>query len=133
MEQQAPAVTPAPEATSAAPAPETEPAADNSNAKLFAIIGYIIPFLFFIPLVQDDLKTNKFSRFHANQQLILLIAWVSFWVLSNVFFMILYFIWFAIAPLMYLAFLVFAILGIINAAKMEMKALPLIGGITLIK
>lgn len=46
-----------------------QPVGDTSNAKVFAIIGYVLPFLFFLPLVMDDLKQNPFSRYHANQSL----------------------------------------------------------------
>jgi len=40
--------------------------ADVQANKAMAIIGYILPFLFFIPLVTDA-KTSPFARFHANQ------------------------------------------------------------------
>jgi uncharacterized membrane protein len=119
-----------PVATPAAAAASTD---DLSDHKLYAILGYIIPFLFFLPLLQDSSKNNAFARFHANQQLLILIILVSFWALNNVLFMILYFIWFAIAPLISLAILVLVIIGVINAAKGEMKELPLIGKFRLLK
>ncbi len=114
----------------AATAAQTDPLSDN---KLYAILGYILPFLFFLPLLQETSKNNAFARFHANQQLLILIILVSFWALNNVLFMILYFIWFAIAPLISLAILVLVIIGVINAAKGEMKELPLIGKFRLLK
>jgi len=127
------AETVTPQATSEAVATQSEPSVDAGNEKLFAIVGYVIPFLFFLPLVQDDLKGNAFSRFHANQQLILLGLWVGLWILNNVFFMVLYFVWFAIAPLLSLVLIVLAIVGIMNASKNEMKALPVVGSFTLLK
>jgi uncharacterized membrane protein len=41
--------------------------------------------------------------------------------------------WFIILPLGELFILILAIMGIINAAKGEMKPLPLIGGFNIIK
>jgi uncharacterized membrane protein len=41
--------------------------------------------------------------------------------------------WFIILPLGNLAVVIFAVLGIINAAKGETKPLPLIGNITILK
>jgi hypothetical protein len=40
--------------------------ADVDSHKALAIVGYIIPILFFIPLVTDA-KNNTFAKFHANQ------------------------------------------------------------------
>lgn len=100
---------------------------DVSDHKLFAILGYILPFLFFIPMVNDTSKNNAFARFHANQQLILLVIWVGFYILSNVFYMVLGFLLFIIWPIVNIALLVLVIMGIIHAAQGEMKALPLVG------
>ena len=106
--------------------PATQPAAGNNDVndnKAMAIIGYIIPILFFIPLVTDA-KNSPFAKFHANQQLILLIAAIAVNVVGA---MIPFIGWFLILPLGSIAIIVFAIMGVINAAKGEMKALPLIG------
>lgn len=111
--------------------PVVEPTAGNSDVndnKAMAIIGYIIPILFFIPLVTDA-KNSPFAKFHANQQLVLLIAAIA----VNVVGAIIPFIgWFLILPLGSIAIIVFAIIGVINAAKGEMKELPLIGGFKII-
>lgn len=115
-------------------APAAEPAKDDvSEQKLFAILGYILPFLFFLPLVMDSGKHSAFARFHANQQLILLIIIAGVYVLSNFLFMILMMGLAFIMPIINLAILVLAIMGIINAAKGEMKELPLVGHFKLIK
>lgn len=101
---------------------------DVNDNKAMAIIGYIIPILFFIPLVTDA-KNSPFAKFHANQQLILLIAAIA----VNVIGMIIPFLgWFIILPLGSIAIFVFAIIGLINAAKGEMKELPMIGGFKII-
>lgn len=101
---------------------------DIEKNKAMAIIGYIIPILFFIPLVTEA-KDSVFAKFHANQQLILLIAAV----LVNVVGAIIPILgWFVILPLGSIAIVVFAIIGLINAAKGEMKELPLIGSFKII-
>ncbi len=101
---------------------------DVNDNKPMAIIGYIIPILFFIPLVTDA-KNSPFAKFHANQQLILLIAAIAVNVIGAVIPII---GWFLILPLGSIAIIVFAIMGIINAAKGEIKELPLIGGFKII-
>lgn len=105
---------------------------DVSDHKLFAILGYILPFLFFIPMVNDTSKNNAFARFHANQQLILLVIGIGFYVLSNVFYMVLGLLAFMILPIVNIALLVLVIMGIIHAAQGEMKELPVVGGFKLL-
>lgn len=100
----------------------------NSN-KLMAIVGYIIPILFFIPLVTDA-KNSPFAKFHANQQLNLLLTAIAVNIVGTV---IPFLGWFIILPLGSLFVLVLAIMGIIHGAKGEMKKLPLIGGFQIIK
>jgi len=111
---------------------EVEHKAGNKDVeanKAMAIIGYILPILFFIPLVTEA-KNSPFAKFHANQQLNLLLAAIAVNIVGTI---IPILGWFIILPLGSLALIVLAILGIINAAKGEMKKLPLIGGFNLIK
>jgi uncharacterized membrane protein len=103
--------------------------ADVEKNKAMAIVGYIIPILFFIPLISDG-KNSPFAKFHANQQLVLLIAAVVINVVGGI---IPILGWFIILPLGCIFLLVVAIMGIINASKGEMKKLPLMGGIEIIK
>ena len=105
------------------------PSSDAEKNKAMAIIGYIIPILFFIPLVTDA-KNSPFAKFHANQQLNLLLFWVVGQIAGVVLSFI--FIGFLIFPLVMIGGLIFMIMGIINASKGEMKELPLIGGSKLI-
>lgn len=113
-----------------AQAPQATTNDDVEKNKAMAIIGYIIPILFFIPLVTDA-KNSQFAKFHANQQLNLLLFWVVGQVAGSVLSIIL--IGLLILPLVMIAGLVFMIMGIINASKGEMKKLPLIGGFDIIK
>lgn len=103
--------------------------ADVENNKAMAIVGYILPILFFIPLVSDA-KNSKFAKFHANQQLNLLLAAIAVNVVGTIIPLL---GWFIILPLGTILIFMLAIIGIINAAKGEMKKLPIIGGFELIK
>ncbi len=101
---------------------------DAEKNKAMGIVGYIIPILFFIPLISDA-KNSPFAKFHANQQLNLLLAAVVVNIVGGV---IPFIGWFIILPLGAIFLLIVAIMGIINASKGEMKELPLIGGFKLI-
>ncbi|MDZ7611323.1 MAG: hypothetical protein U5L10_01025 [Candidatus Moranbacteria bacterium] len=102
----------------------------SSNAKTWSIVGYIFPILFFIPLVMEDLKNNKYAKFHANQQLVLLLVAIAVNIVGGI---IPILGWFIILPLGSLAIIVLAVMGIINGVKEKAKPLPLIGGIEIIK
>ncbi|HPN96697.1 MAG TPA: hypothetical protein PLK35_02930 [Candidatus Moranbacteria bacterium] len=109
------------------PAP-VAPQGNSSDAeknKGMAILAYII---FFIPLLAA--KDSKFAMYHANQGLVLFLASIIIWIVSGI---IPFIGWFIIGPLGSLAIIILAIIGIINAAKGEMKPLPLIGGFTILK
>ena len=109
---------------------------DTDNVKLFGILGYVLPVLFFLPLVTEGSKQNTFSRFHSNQQCILFIFWV---IITFVIPQLLGFVFsLAVAyafimPLLNLFAFVLAILGIVNVMQNKMKPLPLLGSITIIK
>lgn len=96
---------------------------DIEKNKPMAIIGYIIPILFFIPLVTDA-KESAFAKFHANQQLILLIIAIGVNIVGAVIPII---GWFIIWPLGWVAVVVLAIMGVLNAVKGEVKKLPIVG------
>ena len=104
--------------------------ADVEKNKVMAIVGYIIPILFFVPLLNEDSKKSPFAKFHANQQLVLLISAIVIDIVGTV---IPFLGWFIILPIGSIIILVIAIMGIINAAKGEMKKLPIIGNIEIIK
>lgn len=132
VQQSAPAEAPKAETPApSAPAPVAAPKADASDFeqnKVMAIVGYIIPLLFFVPMLSE--KKSPFGMFHANQQLVLLIAAVLVQIVGTV---IPFLGWFVILPLGMVAVIVLAIMGIINAANGEMKQLPIIGGYSIIK
>lgn len=102
---------------------------DVEKNKAMAIVGYIVPIIFFIPLLSDA-KNSPFAKFHANQQLNLLLAAIAVNVVGTI---IPFLGWFIILPIGSILILVLAIMGVINGAKGEMKKLPIIGGFELIK
>lgn len=101
---------------------------DVQANKVMAILAYF-GLLVLIPLFAA--KESPFARFHANQGLILLIAGFVIWLVSTVLTFVSPF--FGIISLLNIVILVFAIIGIINAAKGEMKELPLVGKFRIIK
>ncbi len=102
--------------------------ASMDQEKIVAILGYIIPILFVIPLLSE--KKTPFAVFHANQHLMLLIAAIILNVVASV---IPIFGWFIIGPVGMLVLIVLAIMNLLSAARGEMKPLPIIGGFVLIK
>jgi uncharacterized membrane protein len=106
---------------------------DVDKNKALAIVGYIFPILFFIPLVTEA-KNSVYAKFHANQQLILLIFGFAGGVSLSITTFILAFIpimgtimGMLLLPVFWLACLALAIMGIINAANGSSKKLPVIG------
>lgn len=106
------------------------PGSDNvdvSQARLFGIIGYIFPILFFLPLVTET-KDNAFAKYHANQQLLLLLFLIIGNTAASILTVIL--IGLLLYPVVWIFGLVCMILGIMNVVNERQKPLPLIGTIT---
>ncbi len=103
---------------------------DVEKNKALAIVGYIFPIIFFIPLITEA-KNSIYAKFHANQQLMLLLFVVVGYTAASILSIIL--IGLILFPIVGIGSLVFMIMGILNAVKGASKKLPLIGGITLIK
>lgn len=100
---------------------------DVSQVRLFGIIGYIFPILFFLPLVTDA-KDNTFAKYHANQQLLLLLFLIIGNTAASILTVIL--IGLLLYPVVWIYGLVCMILGIMNVVNEREKPLPLIGNIT---
>jgi uncharacterized membrane protein len=103
--------------------PQPDPNDVQTN-KAMAILAYI---LFFVPLLAA--KDSPFAMYHANQGLVLFLISLAL----NVVLTFIPIIGWILLPFAYIAILAFAIIGIINAANGQIKPLPLIGGITLLK
>ena len=107
----------------------------NSN-KVMAILAYL-GILVLVPIFAA--KDSKFARFHANQGLVLFLAEIAFYIVLTIVSAIilaiswkLYFI-ITILSLVWIVFLVLAIIGIINAAQGKAKPLPLVGNMQILK
>ena len=90
-----------------------------------AIIAYLsvgIP-LFIIPLLIDEYKNNKFTMFHVEQAIVLLL-FSYIWIIPVIFIAILTC---GIGTILIFVPLVLHILGIIYAATGNVKELPVIG------
>ena len=109
---------------------ESPSASNGDRYKLMAVVGYVVPFLFFIPLLTEA-STNKFSRYHANQQLLLLLFWIIGQIIASILMFVL------IGALLYLLVfivgVIFMVIGIINVLNGEMKQLPILGKYEFIK
>ena len=110
---------------------------DAEDNKIMGILAYL-GILVLVPIFAA--KESRFARFHANQGLVLLIAAIALSVVVMILGIVLALVSTTIAALTSLlsmavsiGCLVFAIIGIINAAKGEMKELPIIGKYTILK
>ena len=115
----------------------TEATSDMSKYRIFAILGYIIPFLFFLPLLNEKTKSVPYVRFHANQQLNLFILFVildvatMFLVISMAIFVDR-----SVELGLYLGrilILILQVIGIVNAYKGKKNKLPLVGYLNILK
>ena len=125
--------SPQPTATTTIPAADAKDAQDN---KVMAVLAYFGP-LVLIPIFAA--KDSRFARYHSNQGLVLFIALVAYNILAGILNSILlaiswrlYFLT-SIISLVSIVFTVLAVIGLINALKGEMKPLPVIGNIRILK
>lgn len=100
-------------------------AKDAEDNKVLSILAYI-GILFLIPLLAAP--NSKFARFHANQGLVLFLAEL----ISSVLCAVPVIGWIS-GGILSVITLVLSILGIIAAAKGEMKELPIIGKYKILK
>lgn len=95
---------------------------DQSDAEKNKVMGILAYIIFFIPMLAA--KDSRFAMFHAKQGLMLFILSIVVSLASSI---IPFIGWFLISWAGSILVLVLAIIGIINAAKGEMKPLPWIG------
>lgn len=108
----------------------------DSNDKVFGVLGYF-GLLFLVPLLAGK---TEFTRFHANQGLVLFLAEVVLGIVVGIVSVILGFIPIIgaiiggiLSGALGIASVVLMVMGIVSAAQGEMKPLPIIGGIKIIK
>lgn len=95
----------------------------NSNEKIMCILAYLI---FFLPLIV--IPNSEDGKFHANQGLLVLLLSIALSIVA----MIPILGW-IIGIFGWIFVVVLIVMGMINANNMEMKDLPLIGQIRIIK
>lgn len=109
---------------------------DINQNKMMAVLSYFGIF-FLIPLFAAP--KSKFARFHANQGLVLCLAKVAFGIIYSIISVIMYAIsWYlgilvSLIGILWIAFAVLIVMGIINAAGGKAKELPIIGKIKILK
>ena len=109
---------------------------DIEKNKFTAILSYL-GILVIVPILAA--KESKFARFHANQGLILCIAailyWIAYSILSSIILSISWHLYWlvSIISIVGIIFLVWSVLGIINAAKGRAKELTFIGHFKMLK
>ncbi|HEY5123640.1 MAG TPA: hypothetical protein VIK14_07885 [Ignavibacteria bacterium] len=86
------------------------------SGKGMAAVAYI---LFWLPLVIEEHRKNKFVMFHTSQSIVLVIASVICGIIA--------FITCGIGAILFIPIFVFQIMGLINALQGVAKPLPLIG------
>lgn len=112
-------------------------AKDTQDNKVIFILSYL-GILFFLPLV--TCPDSKAGRFHANQGLVLLltsiVGQIAVSIITSMLAVISWRLWTILPLISYawaIAILVLMIMGMVNANKGELKPLPVIGQIKLIK
>ncbi len=101
----------------------------NSLVSIFSYLSWLV----LVPIISS--QNSGFTRFHANQGLILAIIETAGNTLLGALSYIPYigFMFGIILALVNLACVVLSIIGIVNASRGEAKELPIIGGIRLLK
>lgn len=102
-----------------------ESVGQGDNSRAMGIISYLGP-LCIIPILTA--KDSEFAMYHANQGLILFIAEMILFAVG-----IIPILGWLISIFGNIAAVIFAIIGILNAANMKKKPLPVIGGYQLLK
>ncbi len=99
----------------------------SQDEKTMAIVAW---FIFFVPLLTDQ-KDSKFVKFHVNQSFNLTLLAIAGYFIATMLAVVL--IGFLLMPIIGIATFVLWIIGILSAVNGEMKRLPIIGNIELIK
>ena len=111
-------------------------AQDVAQNKIMAILSYF-GILVLVPIFAA--KESRFARFHANQGLVLFVCeaayGVAYGIVRSILLGISHHLFFvtAILSLVYVAFFVLWLLGVINAAGGKAKKLPVIGDFQILK
>lgn len=89
--------------------------------KLFAILSYVVPFFFLVPLIQ---RNNRFAHFHALQMLAIVVLSI---LLGTIAFLIPGSLAALVSPVFLLVQLALIVFGVIHAAKGLAAQPPILG------
>ena len=105
---------------------------DIQQNKIMAVLAYL-SWLVLVPIF--GAKNSPFARFHANQGLALAIAEIICWIVLGILVRLPLIGWIfgLIEGVFSLVCLVFAIIGIVNAANGRAKELPIVGKFRVLK
>lgn len=105
---------------------------DIQQNKVMAVLAYL-SWLVLVPII--GAKNSPFARFHANQGLVLAIAEIICWVVLGILVKLPLIGWIfgLIEGIFSLVCLIFAIIGIVNAANGRAKELPIVGKFRVLK
>ena len=103
------------------------------EVKVFTVLGYIIPIFFFIPLLKDEWKHLEPVRFHANQQAVLLAAYLVLTLATQFLITVYVPLFLQLLQFVNLGLFIISLIGAYHAYKEELKPLPLIGQFQLLK
>lgn len=120
-------------------AEDYDEARDAENNRAVGILSYLIGLLVLIPAFVS--KNSPFTKFHANQGLVMIIMLTAAYIATAIFTAIIAIISpvaaMVLGIILYIGVAVFAIIfvvkGIISAAKGRKDPLPIIGGIKILK
>ncbi|NCN12094.1 DUF4870 domain-containing protein [Candidatus Kaiserbacteria bacterium] len=108
--------------------------APSSAPKLsFSVIGYILPFLFFLPLLDEKTKRDPMVKFHANQQLLLLILIGGVYLLHSTVLAVLSSFGYFVMQLLSVGIIILIAIGAYNAQRGKMNELPYVGQFRILK
>ena len=89
------------------------------SAKALSAICYVLPIIVLVPLIQKD---NSYALFHARQVLIMVVLLLGLSVLGIVPFFVC-----VVGPVSLVAWLTFAVIGVMNSINGRAQMLPVIG------
>lgn len=89
------------------------------SAKALSAICYVLPIIVLVPLIQKD---NSYALFHARQVLIMVVLLLGLTVLA-----VIPVLGCFLAPVSFVAWLTFAVIGVMNSINGRAQMLPLIG------
>lgn len=104
----------------------------NDNAKTYSIISYVtlLGWLIAVILNSQEPQKNYLSAYHLRQGLGLHLTFIVLWIVLSIFGILPFIGWLIavlVMPLVSIGYIVFIVLGAVNANTGDTKPLPLVG------